>query len=958
MNRLDRFRFGNLHKRRIFILLVLIVLILVTSIVFLMFLGFFGSRAELPRVSASADLTSDRTEGVGINLLDVPDANIIDDPFFGRQDNYISAPVTDVSGNYIYFDPSYAGTLSGQTLGDTVNILSMDAAGNMGLRYSGLAVGFAETMFGVPVLIEDANAFWLHDTAVKTVESSGSLYVLTQSGKIISNAALYPTDQSVGMPFVDMCVDGITVYAVTANGDVYASSDSGPFALLGSCSLRDGTEAEYISVVNGNINVFVNNGYVMGITPTESIVVAQIDYSFVANGSGFMVVCTDDEVYLSRNGLFIDKLDELSEFMRDGDTIIDLESGEDTAFILTSYGRLIKIGMSDLEPELCSCDISSIEPLSICPSGNHGVIAVTSDNQSYYVSVLGGTPNALGLPGIAINDVMMFGSDRYIIRSGNTLYESSLKAALEVDIPIADDLVMEGDICVIKNSTIDTGAWDLYGETNLAAQADGVSLIGTGEGLHAMSRLLEQPANELFEGNLFYRIELTMSCDTADLPCDVWLEGDTFGTQGQHMVLTGSQTLPYTYVFAVTDTMLSDESLRFNISFEGDAVINIYNVYVGLDRYDINSVPAEFTEQIVSSMPAALRFDSIVPGSSGYCAETFYGVSAFSLERAMNLCKDSGSNPWIVMGSSIYQSDVDAFLGYICGSVTNPYGKLRIDNGTALPWSRQFDTIYIEINDSEGIFPTDSQRGAYVSYVISLFAKSDFYLQIKDRIVFVDGMNYEGGVMLSNADRHTSNMFVDVWENEEGIRLSFDEAATRVVEDSTYNTPRLATSGSSGSEFVSSFRINSEYSAGDYSAADVVSILIQSEMMFSDLIMIDSDMDVVNIVPSLRVLMSGELMYCETLDPLDSSSDTTAEYFDSACSTLLIDRNTTVCLIVANHSDLLQQFTFISDAYDTSNGYVSRYSADGSLVIERDLNRFGERQLLQPGEYMVIVINK
>ena len=958
MNRLDRFRFGNLHKRRIFILLVLVVLILVTSIILLMLLGFFGSRAELPRISASAELTSDRTEGVGINLLEVPDANIIDDPFFGRQDNYISAPVTDVSGNYIYFDPSFASTLSGESMGDTVNILSMDGAGNMGLRYSGLAVGFAETMFGVPVMVEDVNAFWLHDTAIKTVESSGSLYVLTQSGKIISNATLYPTDQSVSMPFVDMCADGISVYAVTATGDVYTSSDSAPFSLIGSCTLLDGTEAEYISVVNGNINVFTNNGTMMGVTSTKSVVSAQIDYSFVATGSGFMVVSTDDEVYVSRNGLFINKLDELSEYMREGDTIIDLEAGADTAYILTSYGRLIKVGMSDIEPEITSTDISSIEPTSICPSGNHGVIAVTSDNQSYYVSIYGGSPNALGLPGIAINDVMMFGSERYIIRSGNVLYESSLKAALEVDIPIADDLVMEGDICVIKNSTVDTDSWDLYGETDLVVQEDGVSLIGRGEELHAMSRLLEQPSNELFEGNLFYRIELTMSCDTPDLPCDVWLEGDTFGTQGQHMVLTGSQVLPYTYVFAVTDSMLSDESLRFNIAFEGDAVINIYNVYVGLDRYDINSVPAEFTEQIVSSMPAALRFDSIVPGSNGYCAETFYGVSAFSLERAMVLCKDSGSSPWIVMGSSIYQSDVDAFLGYICGSVTNPYGKMRIDNGTALPWSRQFDTIYIEINDSEGIFPTDSQRGAYVSYVISLFARSDFYLQIKDRIVFIDGMDYEGGVMLSNADRHASNMFVDVWENDEGIRLPFDQAATRVVEDSTYNAPRLATSGSSGSAFVSSFRINTDYGEGEYTSADVVSILIESEMMFSDLIMIDSDMDIVNIVPSLRVLISGELMYCETLDPLDSSSEATAEYFDSACSSMLIDRNTTVCLIVANHSDVLQQFTFISEAYDTSNGYVSRYSADGSLVIERDLNRFGERQLLQPGEYMVIVINK
>ena len=69
MNRLARFRFGNLHKRRIFLVIVLITLILLTSMLFLMFIGFFGSRAELPRIRASAELTSKHTEGVGINVV-------------------------------------------------------------------------------------------------------------------------------------------------------------------------------------------------------------------------------------------------------------------------------------------------------------------------------------------------------------------------------------------------------------------------------------------------------------------------------------------------------------------------------------------------------------------------------------------------------------------------------------------------------------------------------------------------------------------------------------------------------------------------------------------------------------------------------------------------------------------------------------------------------------------------
>ena len=105
MNKLDRFRFGNLHKRRIAFVAILVGVIFALSLLFLSLLGVFGTRSELPRIRISADITAGRTEGVGINILDVPDANLIEDPFFSNQDICLSAPVMEASGNYIYFEP-------------------------------------------------------------------------------------------------------------------------------------------------------------------------------------------------------------------------------------------------------------------------------------------------------------------------------------------------------------------------------------------------------------------------------------------------------------------------------------------------------------------------------------------------------------------------------------------------------------------------------------------------------------------------------------------------------------------------------------------------------------------------------------------------------------------------------------------------------------------------------------
>ncbi|MBR1796862.1 MAG: hypothetical protein IJ757_02445 [Clostridiales bacterium] len=954
MNKLDRFRFGGLHKRRLFMLFVLLILILIVSMMFLMFIGFFGSRAEIPRILATSELTSERIDGVGINVLEIPDTNIIDDPFFGKKDRCIFAQVSEASGNYIYFDPSEVYSFSNITAGNEVNILSIDGSGNMGLRYSGSASGFARTRFGVPVSVEDASGLWMNDPVIKSAEASGSLFLLTESGKLISDAALSPVDESSGTVFTDICAVGINVYALTQDGEIYVSTEAGPFTLLGACEHEEGVTASFIAVANGNIDVFFSDGSSMAYSSLGSVYIDKLDIIGTASGTDYMVLTDGENVFVSSNGLFLRRISQINDLIPAGDSITTVEARDSEVFLLTDYGRLIRIDMSGPEPAVSSCDISSIEPVDICPAGSEAVVAVTTDNQSYYVSSVDGSYESLGVTGTSVDKVMMYGSEHFLIRSGYRLYESSLMSALQVDLPISDGLVMEGDICIVKCLTTDTDSWDLYGDTELLSQGRGVSLIGTGVGTHAMSVLLDEPSDGMFENNLFYRIEVNMSSPDEGVNCSVWLEGETFGNVGLHATGLTDKEQTYSYVFAATEAMLSDETLRFNIAFEDEGIVNVSSVYVGLDRYDINSVAPEFTESIVASAPSALRFGSVAIGSNGYCDETFYGVGADSLERAMRLCKEAGANPWLVMGSSVSQSDVNDLLGYLCGSVSNEHGKLRIDNGTALPWSRQFDTIYIEIDDMNDAFPSDAQRGAYVSYVMGLLAKSEFYIDIKDKVVFIDGMSYEGGVMLSNADRHASQLTINATLLQ---GMPYMDVATAAVENAVYEAPRAAGAGGYGREYVSSLRIEVDQESG-VTAADIVSTVLKGEAVFADMMLFDSDMDVGSIIATLRPLVSGSLMYIETLDPLDTSSGMTAELLNDSCETMLIDNDSFIYLVVANHSDSLQQFMILSEDYDTASGSYVRYSSEGRLLMERDLNSLSIRQVLQPGEYMVIKIPK
>lgn len=957
MNKLDRFRFGNLHKRRIFFVVVLVASVFAVSMVLLAFLGVFGSRSELPRLRISAEQASGTTEGVGINIIDMPDTNLIDDPFFDHADRCFSAPVAQAYGNYIYFEPEYSSLFQDAPNGE-VNILSIDSDGSMGLRYSGNSVGVDSTRFAVPVNVNDDQALWVNDPVIKSVENNGDFYILTVSGSVISNATVSPCVESIEGTVTDICSEGIYVYALTTGGDVYVSNDTAAFVYLGSCGSSVDSQPLYISSVNGNIIVFFSDGTLKTLSPSGFTTTGNILADFVSTGDGFVGIVEGRNIYISRNGLFMSELTEAEEYLDENDHIIDVEASSDKLCILTSYGKLITVFNSEGFSDIAVCDISSIEPVSICPADGDGVLAVSSDKQACYVSCTSGSTDSLGITNIAIEDIMRFGDSEFVIKSGNNLYISSLMTALEVDTPIAEESILNGDICQFAYTSADIGSWDTCGNSQLISSPEGVSLHGFDEGVHAMSKVLDGTPAELFEKNLFYRIEINMSSSTDGMLADVWLEGETFGSQGLHIDNLSDKIMTYSYVFAITEDMLSDESLRFNIAFNGEGSVNISSVYVGLDRYDINSIQTEFRDDVVYCSPSALRFGYIVPGSDGFCSDTYYGLSAVSLENSMLLARDSGADPWVVLGSAISQDDVDDFLGYMCGSVSNEYGKRRIDNGTALPWNRQFDTIYVEISDTDGVFPSDLQRGSYVSYVIRLFEKSSFYIEIKDRIVFVDGMNYEGGIMLSSADRHASAMRLSPDIVGADTEVSFASVAGAALENARYESPRSASrGGTDGGEFISSVSIDMEGN-NLYSGADIVSFVLNAESTFSDLVMFDSDIDLQGIIPTLRPLIDGTIMYCETLDPVDSNSGYSAEVFNSSCDTLLIDGNENIYVIVSNHSDSLQQFMTQSEVYDTSVGVYRRYASDGRLLLERNLNHLGRRLVLQPGEYMVIEIPK
>ena len=90
MSRLETFRFGNLRRKRVILVLFIVAMLLFLSTVILLVLGIFGFRSELVSISMTDDSQNVTYNGVGLNLDYIPNVNLIIDPSFEKEDQYHS----------------------------------------------------------------------------------------------------------------------------------------------------------------------------------------------------------------------------------------------------------------------------------------------------------------------------------------------------------------------------------------------------------------------------------------------------------------------------------------------------------------------------------------------------------------------------------------------------------------------------------------------------------------------------------------------------------------------------------------------------------------------------------------------------------------------------------------------------------------------------------------------------
>ncbi|SCW32286.1 hypothetical protein SAMN02910456_00545 [Ruminococcaceae bacterium YRB3002] len=1033
MNRLEQFRFGNLRRRKVRLILLTVALLVVLSGLILLLMGIFGFRSELVSISLTDQNENVRYNGVGVNLDYIPNVNLVRNPSFEKESSYYSMTVVDDSGSSLFFDPDEviaSGINTSKAIGAPIRIVSIDAAGNMQLRFEGVISGYESARLGQIKGVVIPQTFDETEHIVKTVVLQNTVSALTESGLVyadITSEQLVKAYDGGNVSFADICSNDNMIYAVTGDGIVFSSADGKTYLEMNSVdSNRENFTVKACAATAGCLTVITADG---GLCVYDSgrfydvPLMNGVKVSAIGATDDMTFVVSEDGRVLRSNGGFIYSLVDTGDIYGSR-TAKTISCSNSSAYILNDDGSVTMIvpkGASGDEVKLLKATSgtgSTATSLTVTDKGQ--IVASTDDNTAVIISDKTGDSVTISSEDLGVSSVHYCTGNRIILMSSRGICTASVLSDFTLAKDIPEDAVQTGDICFIETNnsyaslTVEdngdewagktdpsgNGVWEAIGAgTSIELTADNydgksaVRLSGITDNLHVLSQKLPGKSSDLFIKDKFYKISLYMRSDSVpEKGVMAWLEGKNFGRQGITAKKISEKFTEYSAVFIVNDIMTSDDDVRINIAFEGVGSVMIDQIYVGPDSIGESDIPQSFTDGIKTCCPAAIRLNNLGIGRDGFCADVFYGISELStgtlhtdedgntvrisdvrsLEKSLRLVREADADPWFVLGSFTGREQVEGLIAYMCGSVSSDYGAMRINNGTALPWSRQFDKVYIEINDSSSCFTSDVQRSSYVDYVIGLITQSEYYMDLKDKIIFIDGMQYDGGTMTSSADAHASELTISSEAGTEDRDLTFIERLGKTYETTRYNAPRV-TAGNDMGEFISRVELD-----GEFNAARILAAFLGDDTYFVELSMLDvgitfkpslygdwsvfeggEEMKMVfDVVALIRDMEGTGRMYVNVADPMSSEGEQTAAEFLTDCSVSQFDSENGSYLVIANTSPSLRQFVMYNGGKRYQSSAVRRYSDKGRHLNTKSLTNSYRRYNLQPGEAIIVTIDR
>ncbi len=831
----------------------------------------------------------------------------------------------------------------------------------------------------------------------------------------VNGSFLISTDGKAWNTFSNDSSDPVLIKTVSAIGKAgLAAGESGAVLI---CS--DGIVSRVDSRTSETLNTSAGNG--------STVLLAGENGALVTTSNGILFRA------LSREEMpgYYEAVDWISADYLNGVFVLGGSNGE---LAVGSYSAEDgKFSFSSQTAKDASGALLAIRKIMLLPSGE--MIILDSSGSLYCSSTDSDSWKRLSTQSKNGIEAMGFSDGKVILSQGISSQTTQLFTCIRFADVQSENTFRDGDMCYIAASsasvpsvslsdsgqedksaaalpTEDSSSWQVFGEQTMMETQDSAPSGGGTSSLHLIgkpsdqskqphyvSQVIAVKGDTPFQAGSIYQIRVWLKqSGIAKGEVMAWISGN-FTSVGTTYTDVGSGWRQYTYTFALQSdvTGTSTGEIRLNIGFAGEGELNIDGVYLGLEKTADSVIPDTFSSAVIDASPDLIRLQNVAIGQSGIDSEAWTlaggnegldnidkktsASGVRSLESSLKLVRDADSSPWFVIGSSASEKEVNNFLEYLCGSIQDPYGKMRVENGMAYPWSMQFPRIAVEISDADGVFSTDLQRSAYVNFMMDVIKSSPYYSDVKDKIVFLDGMNYEGGIMLSSADYHTSPLDITNQSQDKGANLTSAEAITLAYGTYIDQIPRTPLHVQQVSdEWIqsASISIGSVKTASDnqtiytelpVTAADCAAMLLSDigNHTYAVMANVPVSRNPIYADTELQFSTGGDSPESKLLSAVnnrtllaataflnDAVGGTSAQVLNSTdgLKTYAFKREDTYYLVAANVTD--KTIAFVLEADWSLNGDdLFRYASDGTLIQQTKLGQRGNRINLMPGQVIV-----
>ncbi|MBR5975135.1 MAG: hypothetical protein IK020_08125 [Clostridiales bacterium] len=801
-------RENRMHKRPLVTAITVLVIFVFAATLLFANLGLIRKSSDYPTVKV-ADVTSGViASGLGVNLSFLPSTNLVLDPSFENRSVESVCRVAEASGNnvYLHSDPSAEEDDMSIYTGGQLRIMSYDEEGRMNELVNAGILDYQVRQLGIWKSVDIESS--VNPDADIILSKDGYTVLLLKDGSLLCDVTSKEPVQVVPDkeedPYIALSLGNTCHYAVTRSGSFAASANGHTWSPV-SYSL-EGQEIYAVASL-GKLGVACGTNGAVLVCDMENVSVPALNTNCNLNtaiSDEHRVLLAGDQgkVFTTSNGTVFRALSEEELETKQTDTwMLSDFSGEE--FILVGQHGQIAIGRYDESSDRFRFDRystalpESISPrqLAVFPSGevwvltDNGYLYAFSREKSSWQQVFVQKDNQVEAMSTAS------GGSIFLARAGK-LYSATVYTKVTIDQPIGEVEIQNGDMCLMTAQVPSVGsrgdsAWEVFGQGTTAQIAYGgakmygeralqlSSMLADENEAHIVSQIISRDEVGPLEEKVFYHIRLSLRQSGLQTEqAMVWLSGlsEPIGTTFSNI---SGNWKEYSFTFVWPKNQYDHkEDVRLNIGFYGQGDLYVDAVTLEKEAYSEPQVEPQLVRALEDASPEFLRLDNLRLGRVGMDIssnltqignEIMYSDSVagennsgiISLETSLRLVKSIDAKPWVVIDSAFSADEMNAILGYLCGGITDDYGKIRIDNGTAVPWQKQFDRIVFEISDGNGLFETDLQRRAYVDYLILLISNSPYYPDIKDSIFFLDGMHYDNGTVLSSADFHTTALSIN-----------------------------------------------------------------------------------------------------------------------------------------------------------------------------------------------------